>query len=282
MVIVTAIRRRVTRSNVVLWSLCIFPIVSLSHCFVPLTYSHTKQKQTLLSGTRLTISTRKRDASFLPTNSTAFEGLSTLGSDFDDACGVDDSGGQEQGPEWWKELSNQPQTTPPRIKLPPLQIDDPNLLFYDIFLLLNLVVSISYWVVHRMQIEYITLAFNEGCLLSILWVVAGLYHGAFLYSAVDGHASTTIDEVEGNDENDPPWEFLSTSKAGPPAAGLLALNTFINTISLRLIVALAVAVIEHRPVFDDPLEQLIPLEVGFGLILMSSWRTIHSAFSPRI
>ena len=90
----------------------------------------------------------------------------------------------------WKDLSRQFETMIPgvsKFKLPPLQIDDTNLLLYDVMLLLNLVVSISFWVVHRMQFEFVALAFNEGCLLSILWILAGLYHGAFLDSAKDGH-----------------------------------------------------------------------------------------------
>lgn len=181
-----------------------------------------------------------------------------------------------------------------RFKLPPIQVDDPQLLLYDVFLLLNLSVSISFWVVHRLQLEYVALAFNEGCLLSILWIVSGLYHGVFLDSAVDGHQSpyniynlgNTDEETLQQQPERPWWEILTkqnnNNKGGPSSAGLLALTTFINTISLRLIVALVVAVAEHRPVFEDPLEQLIPLEVGFGLILMSSWRTIHSAFTPRI
>jgi hypothetical protein len=188
----------------------------------------------------------------------------------------------------WNELK----TLQRRYKLPPIQVDDPQLLLYDVFLLVNLSVSISFWVVHRLQLEYVALAFNEGCLLSILWIVAGLYHGVFLDSAVDGHhRPNSIYSIGNNDEvtkqqqsKSPWWEILikDNNKGGPSSAGLLALTTFINTISLRLIVAFVVAVAEHRPVFEDPLEQLIPLEVGFGLILMSSWRTIHSAFSPRI
>jgi hypothetical protein len=188
----------------------------------------------------------------------------------------------------WNELKSLQR----RFKLPPVQVDDPQLLLYDVFLLVNLSVSISFWVVHRLQLEYVALAFNEGCLLSILWIVAGLYHGVFLGSAVDGHQrpnsmysiGNTDEETRQQQSEHPWWEILfkENNKGGPSSAGLLALTTFINTISLRLIVAFVVAVAEHRPVFEDPLEQLIPLEVGFGLILMSSWRTIHSAFTPRI
>lgn len=185
----------------------------------------------------------------------------------------------------WNQFSSQFS----KFKLPPIQIDDTNLLLYDVFLLLNLSVSISFWVVHRMQLDFVAMAFNEGCLLSILWIVAGLYHGAFLDSAKDGHQKPAYYIGEDNSEKEkaeaqdkPFWELPALNKGGPSAAGLLAVNTFINTVSLRLIVALAVAVMEHRPVFDDPLEQLIPYEVGFGLVLMSAWRTIHSAYTPRV
>jgi hypothetical protein len=101
-------------------------------------------------------------------------------------------------------------------------------------------------------------------LLSVLWIGAGLYSGAFLYSAADGHY------VPGDD------------RGGPKAAGLLAFNTFVNAINLRLIVALTLAAFGHRAVGSTPGEQLIPLEVGFGLVLMSAWRTIHSTFISRL
>jgi|UniRef100_A0A8J9X703 hypothetical protein len=148
-------------------------------------------------------------------------------------------------------------------KLPPLQVEDLNLLFYDIFLILNLVVSISFWVVHRMQLEFIGLAFNEGCLVCLLWIAAGLYSGAFLDSAVDGHYGS------------------ADERGGPKAAGLLGFQTFVNTINLRLLFALVVALAEHRPVGAVGGEQLMPLEIGFGLILMSGWRALHSSFVPR-
>jgi hypothetical protein len=187
-------------------------------------------------------------------------------------------------------LWNQFQTMIPgsdNYRMPPIQVDDTNLLYYDVFLLVNLVVSISFWVVHRMQLEYMTPAFNEGCLLSILWITAGLYHGAFLNSAIDGHYfqpqqkySSKSLESEQNGNKKHWWDFQH--QGGPPGAGLLAINTFLNTISLRLILAFVVAVIQHRQVGADPMEQLIPFEVGFGLILMSAWRSIHSAITPRL
>ena len=147
---------------------------------------------------------------------------------------------------------------------PPMKVEDMNLLFYDIFLILNLAVSISFWVVHRMDFTYIGTAFNEGCLMSLMWIGAGLYSGAFLYSAVDGHGDS--DQVEG----------------GPKSAGILAFQAFINACSLRLLFALAVGVLQHRPVGFALGEQIMPLEMGFGLIMMSSWRLLHSSFAQRL
>ena len=151
-----------------------------------------------------------------------------------------------------------------RRKLPPIQVDDTNLLLYDIFLIVNLTLSISFWVTYRMDFTYLPIAFSEGCLLSIFWIVSGLYHGMFLYSAVDGHYGSSDD------------------RGGPKAAATLALNTFINAVNLRLVFALLVAVAEHRPVGMASGEQLLPLEIGFGLLLMSSWRALHSFITPRI
>lgn len=145
---------------------------------------------------------------------------------------------------------------------PPFRVDDMSLMLYDIFLIINLAVSISFHVVHRMDPTYLGAAFNEGCLLSLLWICSGLYSGAFLNSAVDGH--------------------YDDERGGPKAAGLLGFHTFINTVNLRLLFALVVAFKQHRPVGMVVGEQLMPLEVGFGLILMSSWRTLHSFFVPRI
>jgi hypothetical protein len=145
---------------------------------------------------------------------------------------------------------------------PPMKVEDTNLLFYDIFLILNLAVSISFWVVHRMDFAYIGTAFNEGCLMSLMWIGAGLYSGAFLHSAVDGHSVS--DHV------------------GPKKAGILAFQAYINACSLRLLFALAVAVVQHRPVGFALGEQIMPLEMGFGLIMMSSWRILHSSFAQRL
>jgi hypothetical protein len=148
-------------------------------------------------------------------------------------------------------------------KLPPMQVEDMNVLLYDIFLILNLSLSTSFWVTHRMSFFHLASAFNEGCLFSIFWIVAGLYHGSFLRSAVDGH-------YEDEDE-----------RGGPKAAFVLAMNTFVNATSLRLLYALLVAVIQHRPVGMDVGEQLLPIEIGVGLMMMSSWRFLHSSFTPR-
>jgi hypothetical protein len=149
-------------------------------------------------------------------------------------------------------------------KPPPLQVEDTSLLFYDVFLIMNLSLSTSFWVVHRMSFEFVGSAVSEGSLFCLLWIAAGLGNGAFLYSAVDGHYGST-------DE-----------RGGPKAAGLLGLYTFIGASNLRILVALATAVVEHRKVGSVAGEQLIPLEIIFGLVLMSMWRALHSSYTPRV
>jgi len=149
-------------------------------------------------------------------------------------------------------------------KIPPLLVEDPPLLLYDVFLILNLTASISFWVVHRMSFEYIGAAISEGSLLCILWIFCGLYNGAFLNSAVDGHYGA-LDE-----------------RGGPLAAGRLGFNTFVNTCSLRVILALVMAIIQHRQVGVASGEDLILMEVSFGILLMSAWRFLHSTNIPRI
>jgi hypothetical protein len=153
---------------------------------------------------------------------------------------------------------------PYKAKRPPAQVDDVNLLFYDVFLILNLVVSISFWVTHRMDFTFISSALSEACLLSLLWMASGLYTGAFLWSAVDGHYGS------------------SDERGGPKAAGLLGFHTFLNAVNLRLLVALLMAVAQHRPVGTGMGEDLLPLEIGFGFMLMSGWRTLHSSNVPRL
>lgn len=155
-------------------------------------------------------------------------------------------------------------------KPPPMQIDDFSLLFYDIFLLLNLSVSVSFWVVHRLSLLDILPAFSEGSLLCILWIISGLWNGAFLYSAVDGHYDP---REQGNGEDE--------GKGGPTYAALLGLSTFVTTANLRVIIALVTAMVEHRRVGAHHGEDLIPLEIACGLILMASWRMLHSSFTPR-
>ena len=149
---------------------------------------------------------------------------------------------------------------------PPMQVDDLDLVLFDIFLICNLVVSIDFWVVHRMQFgTNLAAAVNEGCLLSLCWLGAGLWNGAFLYSAVDGHWPST-------DE-----------RAGPPAAARLAVHTFVNTINLRLLLALGTAIVQHRPALEPVgAEALLPLELGLGLVLMPLWRLLHSSYTPRL
>ena len=149
----------------------------------------------------------------------------------------------------------------------PIQIQDTSVLYYDIFLILNLSVSISFWVVHRLSIFNAVEAFNEGCLLSILWILSGLYNGAFLYSAIDGNQDTSNNVYD------------SKTTGGPMAAGLLGLWTFVGTINLRMLVALLMAAGEHRAVGSANGEELIPLELIFGLVLMSMWRMLHSSYS---
>lgn len=153
-----------------------------------------------------------------------------------------------------------------RKKLPPLQVDDTSVLLYDVFLIVNLSLSISFWVTHRVDFSFLPMAFNEGCLFSLLWIGAGLYHGSFLYSAMDGHYPP-------DDEN---------GRGGPLAAAALAFNTYINAINLRLVAALLGAWVQHRQVGMDPMEELIPLEVGCGLVLMTLWRALHSSYTPRM
>ena len=149
---------------------------------------------------------------------------------------------------------------------PPLHVDDTELLLYDVFLILNLSASISFWVVHRMNFMFLASSISEGALLSICWILAGLANGAFLYSAVDGHYDPRGDDAE---------------KCGPKAAGLLGLSTFVATANLRILFALGAATIQHRPIGYSG-EDLIPLEVVFGLVLMSCWRALHSYYTPRI
>ena len=104
-----------------------------------------------------------------------------------------------------------------------------------------------------------------SCLMSLLWIGSGLYTGAFLNSSVDGH-----------------YGALNTTDGGPKGAGLLAAHTFVNAINLRLLFALIIAVVQHRPVGEAIGEQIMPLEIGVGFILMVFWRALHSSYTPRM
>ena len=96
-------------------------------------------------------------------------------------------------------------------------------------------------------------ALSEGSLLCILWIITGSWNGAFLFSAVDGHYDTNLNEPD-----------------GPTSAALLGLSTFIGTANLRILFALGTAVLEHREVGVTKGEELIPLEIAFGSMLMSA------------
>jgi hypothetical protein len=154
--------------------------------------------------------------------------------------------------------------------LPPFRVDDINLLYYDVFLLINLVVSISLYVTHRLDVSYLGIAFSEGCLLSIAWVCSGLLStGAFLKSAIDGQ--TYEAKSKGSDSSNSSEE---THFQNSP--GLVACSTFVNAMNLRLILALGSAAWEHVPVGSQALDSMLPLEMAFGLVLMTVWRTIYA------
>jgi hypothetical protein len=169
-------------------------------------------------------------------------------------------------------------------RLPPFRIEDWNVLLYDILLIVNLSISVSFWVVHRYDVSYIGRALNEGCLLSLLWIGAGLWNGSFLYTSVDGHYSPSRSQqnrLAAKEVDSNRTKLQEIHQGGPVAAGLLALHSFINTINLRLLYALIIAVIEHRPALSSSTELLVPLELGYGLILMILWRALHSSFVLR-
>jgi hypothetical protein len=149
-------------------------------------------------------------------------------------------------------------------RIPPFHVEDNQLLMYDIFLILNLSVSISILVIHRLSFDYLSAAISEGSLMSILWIISGLFNGGFLRSSIDGH-------------HIPP-----DPRAGPKGAGLLGLHSFIMTSNLRLIIALLFAIYDHRKVGTGMGEDLMPMEITFGVVLMSVWRLLHSAFTPRV
>jgi hypothetical protein len=159
-----------------------------------------------------------------------------------------------------KVLSFLNELVPKKSKLPPLQVEDTNLLLYDMVLIVNLAVSISFFVIHRLDLDFIGAAFNEGCLMCIVWILSGLYTGAFLTTAVDGHKPNTDD-------------------GGPKGATVLAANTFTIAINMRLLFALIMAIIDHRQVGTVIGEQIMTHEIGFGFVLMVVWRALHSSYT---
>ena len=184
---------------------------------------------------------------------------------------VDDDGSDTADTTPERDASSQPTTPTNDIRSairslmiwngPPIKIDDTNLLLYDTILLTNLSVSISFFVVHRLNYYFVPSSLNEGAVLSLCWIIAGLANGSFLYSAVDGHYDPRDDDY--------------VSKGGPKAAGLLAVSTFVSASSLRIVFALLLAMLDHRPVGSGG-EELIALEIPCGLVLMSAWRTLHA------
>lgn len=93
--------------------------------------------------------------------------------------------------------------------------------------------------------------------------MSGLWNGAFLYSAADGH-----------------YEF---SEESPRRAGALAFNTFVSAANVRILILLMEEVVwGHKgSLVEGGLMDTVPLEVGFGLVLMSIWRMLHSTVVPR-
>jgi hypothetical protein len=168
---------------------------------------------------------------------------------------LDDASGPNAVSKLWQTIQEEVELWK---KLPPFNVEDTSLLFYDVFLIVNLALSISFWVTHRMNLAFLPSALSEGSLMSLLWIFA------VLVSAKDGHFGST-------DE-----------RAGPKAAALLGFLTFLNAINLRLVVAFAMALAQHRPVGSTAEEEIMVLEMGFGLVLMSVFRYIHSSMVPRI
>eukprot|EP00591_Stephanopyxis_turris_P011236 CAMPEP_0195526378 /NCGR_PEP_ID=MMETSP0794_2-20130614/27416_1 /TAXON_ID=515487 /ORGANISM="Stephanopyxis turris, Strain CCMP 815" /LENGTH=255 /DNA_ID=CAMNT_0040657049 /DNA_START=143 /DNA_END=913 /DNA_ORIENTATION=+ len=201
---------------------------------------------------------------------------------------------------------NEDDQSPPQQLLSLVAVEDTQLLFYDVILILNLSMSISFWVVHRLSFTHLASSLSEGSLLALLWIIAGLYHGSFLWSSIDGNpqnfsedknGESSIDSKKGSDASTESTVFSFSEKLyqlnnidlfglneqrGPGGAGMLALRTFVTTANLRLLVALGTAVLGHRHVGDVDGEMLIPMEIGVGLILMSLWRALHSSVTLRL
>ena len=62
------------------------------------------------------------------------------------------------------------------------------------------------------------------------------------------------------------------------------LTTFfgVNGYEGWLLFAFVIAVSEHRPAIEGIGEDLIPLELAFGLMLMPAWRMLHSNLSSSL
>jgi len=176
------------------------------------------------------------------------------------------------------------------------RIQDVQLLLFDVFLLLNLTLSASFWVVYRLDVaKTMTVALNEGCIFVICWIISGVLNDAF---------SIKVSSLRDSDEKVSPE--LKT-----------AINTFMLASVLRLGLALLawatspasmdglqfgndtvgiMSMVEqaHQTasstfasnsditsflgIRDGQSAKLIPLEFGVGAILMTTWRMVHSQF----
>jgi len=152
---------------------------------------------------------------------------------------------------------------PKQLSPPPFIVEDTQILFYDITLLVNLCVCISTLVIHRnaSPMLHIIDGFSEGSLLSLIWLVSGLWNGAFLYSAADGHYPPSAEE-------------------SPKRAGLLAFNTFVTTMNIRILLVLIDKFVLHKAATNGAMNMIL-LELVFGLGLMSFWRMLRSYIIPR-
>ena len=161
------------------------------------------------------------------------------------------------------------------------RVGDVQLLLLDVVLLLNLALSASFWVVYRLDVmKTLTVALNEGCLLAVCWIVAGIYHDSFSFGV--GESKETLDKER--------------------TAGLLGLRTFATASYIRLGIAL-LGLLFHQNLawlpfgdtsgFDGAAVELlgggddakawklISLELSVGVVLMSIWRVLHSQFVQR-
>jgi hypothetical protein len=169
------------------------------------------------------------------------------------------------------------------------RIQDVQLLLFDVFLILNLTLSASFWVVYRLDVaKTMTVALNEGCVFAFCWIVAGVFNDAFRSEESSIDVSTASLPRKG-DEGLTQNPYLTT-----------AINTFLTASVLRLVLALfalaassasseAATLFDASPkltssflgVHDSQSAKLIPLEFGLGAILMTTWRMIHAQFKVR-